>query len=99
MFDFLSQLFLSFGIGGFGGFFIGFATKKIIKILMVLVGLYLLSLYYLMYIEVIKIDTTKLLATSSNIITQIINFSLSTLAYLPISGSFAIGFILGIIKG
>ena len=30
MFDFLSQLFLSFGIGGFGGFFIGFATKKIV---------------------------------------------------------------------
>jgi uncharacterized membrane protein (Fun14 family) len=99
MFDFLSQFLLSFGIGGFGGFFIGFVTKKIIKILMVLVGLYVFSLYYLMYTEVIKIDTTKLLATSSNIVTQIINFSVSTLAYLPISGSFAIGFTLGIIKG
>ena len=99
MFDFFSQLFLSFGVGGFGGFFIGFVTKKIIKILMVLVGLYVVSLVYLTHIEVIKIDTTKLLATSSNIITEIINFSLSTLAYLPISGSFAIGFILGIVKG
>ena len=99
MFDFFSQLLLSLGVGAFVGFFIGFVTKKIIKILMVLVGLYVISLYYLMYIEVIKIDTTKLLATSSSIITQIINFSVSTLAYLPISGSFAFGFSLGIIKG
>jgi uncharacterized membrane protein (Fun14 family) len=87
------------GVGGVGGFFIGFVTKKIIKILMVLVGLYVVSLFYLTHIEVIKIDTTKLLATSSSILTQIINFSVSTLAYLPISGSFAIGFTLGIIKG
>jgi uncharacterized membrane protein (Fun14 family) len=99
MFDFFSQLLLSLGVSGFGGFFIGFVTKKIIKILMVLVGLYVVSLFYLTHIEVIKIDTTKLLATSSRIITQIINFSLSTLAYLPISGSFAIGFTLGLIKG
>ena len=99
MFDFFSQFILSLGIGGFGGFFIGFATKKIIKILIVLVGLYLLSLFYLMHIEVIKIDATKLMETSSGILSQIIDFSLSTLAYLPISGSFAFGFILGIVKG
>lgn len=99
MIDILTQLFLSFGIGGFGGFFIGFATKKIVKILIVLVGLYLLSLFYLMHIEVISIDTTKLLETSSNILTQIFTFLVSTLTYLPISGSFAFGFVLGIIKG
>jgi uncharacterized membrane protein (Fun14 family) len=99
MLDILIQLLLSFGIGGFGGFFIGFATKKIVKILIVIVGLYLLSLFYLMHIEVITIDTTKLLEASSSILTQIINFLVSMLAYLPISGSFAFGFILGIIKG
>ena len=99
MFDFLSQLFLSFGIGGFGGFFIGFATKKIVKILIFFVGLYLLSLFYLMQIEVIKIDIKKLLETSSNFVLQFINFLGSTIAYLPLSGSFALGFALGIIKG
>ena len=99
MFDFLTQLVLSLGIGGLGGFLIGFATKKIVKILMVLSGLYLLSLFYLMQLEVIKINITKLLETSSSIITQIANFLLSTLPYLSISGSFAVGFILGIIKG
>jgi len=99
MFDFFTQLLLSLGIGGFGGFFIGLVTKKIIKILMIFVGLYLFSLFYLMNLEIITIDITKLLAESSDIITQIINFLLTTLPYLPISGSFTLGFVLGITKG
>jgi uncharacterized membrane protein (Fun14 family) len=99
MIDFFTQLLLSLGIGGFGGFFIGFLTKKIIKILMIIAGLYLLSLFYLMNMKIITIDLTQLLATSSDIITQIINFLLQTLPYLPISGSFTLGFVLGITKG
>ena len=98
MFDFLSPLLLSIGIGGFGGFLIGFATKKIVKILMVFAGLYLLSLFYLMQKEVITINTTKLIETSSSIIAQITHFLLSIISYLPISGSFTVGFILGITK-
>ena len=99
MFELLTQLLLSFGVGGFGGFCIGFALKKIIKIFMALVGLYLISLFYLMHIEVIKINSTKLIEISSSVITQVINFLLSAIPYLAISGSFALGFTLGIIKG
>jgi uncharacterized membrane protein (Fun14 family) len=99
MFELLTQLLLSFGAGGLGGFCIGFALKKIIKIFMVLVGLYLISLFYLVHIEVIKINPTKLLETSWSVITPIINFLLSAIPYLAISGSFALGFTLGVIKG
>ena len=99
MFELLTQLLLSFGAGGLGGFCIGFALKKIIKIFMVLVGLYLISLFYLVHIEVIKINPTKLLETSWSVITPIINFLLGAIPYLAISGSFALGFSLGIIKG
>ena len=99
MFELLTQLLLSFGVGGFGGFCIGFALKKIIKIFIVFVGLYFLSLFYLMHIEVIKINPTKLLEISSSVITQIINFVLNAIPYLAISGSFAAGFIVGITKG
>ena len=99
MIDFFTQLLVSLGIGGIGGFFIGFVTKKIIKILMIIVGLYLLSLFYLMNMKIITIDFTKLFATSSDVITQIISFLLQTLPYLPISGSFILGFVLGITKG
>lgn len=99
MIDFFTQLLLSLGIGGFGGFFIGFVTKKIIKILMIIVGFYLVSLFYLMNMKIIAIDFTKLFATSSDVITQIISFLLQPLPYLPISGSFTLGFVLGITKG
>ena len=95
----ISQLLFSFGIGGIGGFLIGYATKKLVKILIIIMGLYLLSLFYLMHIQIITIDTTKLWETSANTLTQIINFLGSTLVYLPISGSFAVGFTLGIYKG
>jgi uncharacterized membrane protein (Fun14 family) len=97
--DFFTQILFSLSIGGVGGFLIGYATKKIIKILMVLLGLYALSLFYLMHVEVIKLNSEKLLETISSLVAQIVGFFLSTLTYLPLSGSFAAGFTLGIVKG
>ena len=78
---------------------IGYATKKIIKIFMVLLGLYALSLFYLMHIEVIKLNSEKLLETTSSFVVQIVGFFFSTVTILPLSGSFAAGFTLGIVKG
>lgn len=66
---------------------------------MVLLGLYALSLFYLMHVEVIKLDSEKLLETISSFVVQIVGFLSSTITYLPISGSFAVGFVLGIMKG
>jgi uncharacterized membrane protein (Fun14 family) len=97
--DFFTQILFSLSIGGVGGFLIGYATKKIIKILMVLLGLYALSLFYLMHVEVIKLNSEKLLETVSSLVAQIVGFLSSTLTYLPLSGSFAAGFTLGIVKG
>jgi uncharacterized membrane protein (Fun14 family) len=99
IFDFFTQILFSLSIGGAGGFLIGYATKKIIKILMVLLGLYALSLFYLMHVEVIKLNSEKLLETMSSLVAQIVGFFSSTLTYLPLSGSFAAGFTLGIVKG
>ena len=97
--DIFTQILFSLSIGGAGGFLIGYATKKIIKILMVLLGLYALSLFYLMHVEVIKLNSEKLLETMSSLVAQIVGFFSSTLTYLPLSGSFAAGFTLGIVKG
>ena len=99
MIELLPQLIWSLGIGGFSGFLIGFALKKVIKFLMVLVGLYLLSLFYLVDTEVITINNTKLLETSLSIISQITNFFLGTIPILTISGSFTLGLIIGITRG
>jgi uncharacterized membrane protein (Fun14 family) len=85
--------------GGAGGFLVGYAIKKIIKILLFFLGLYALSLFYLMHIGVIDVNSEKLAEATSNLLPQIAGFLSSTITYLPLSGSFAAGFMLGIMKG
>jgi uncharacterized membrane protein (Fun14 family) len=97
--DIFTHVLFPMGISGAGGFLVGYATKKIVKILMVLLGLYTLSLFYLMSAEVIKINSEGLFATISGIAAQIAEFLLSTIDYLPLSGSFAAGLLLGLAKG
>lgn len=99
MSDFFASIIVPLGIGGVGGFLAGYAAKKILKILMVILGLYTLSLFYLAHIEVIKLNSEKLVETISGFFMQISDFLMSTIAYLPLSASFAAGFTLGIAKG
>jgi uncharacterized membrane protein (Fun14 family) len=97
--DIFTPFLLLLGIGGVGGFLVGYTVKKVIKILMVLVGLYALSLFYLAYQEIIELNSGKLLEITSSLIAQSVGFLSSTIAYLPFSGSFAVGFALGVAKG
>ena len=97
--DIFTPILFPLSIGGAGGFLIGYAVKKIIKILMVLLGLYTLSLFYLVHVEIIKLNSGKLLETTSSLVVQMVGFASTIIAYLPLSGSFAAGFTLGIVKG
>jgi uncharacterized membrane protein (Fun14 family) len=97
--DVFAHILFPLSIGGVGGFLIGYAMKKAIKVLLVFFGLYLLSLYYLVYVEVIRVNNEKLFEIFSSLLTYAVGFLANTLAYLPISGSFALGFTLGIVKG
>jgi uncharacterized membrane protein (Fun14 family) len=99
MLDIFTHVLLLLGIGGIGGFVVGYAVKKVIKILIVLVGLYALSLFYLAYQEVIELNTGKLLEITASLIAQSVAFLSNTITYLPLSGSFVVGFALGITKG
>jgi uncharacterized membrane protein (Fun14 family) len=95
----IPEVFLSLGISGIGGFLIGYAAKKILKIIVVFLGLYLISLLYLMHIEVIKIDFTNLFAVVNNFFGQTLSLISNIISYLPVTGGFFSGLILGIIKG
>jgi uncharacterized membrane protein (Fun14 family) len=97
--DIFTNILFPIGIGGTSGFLVGYATKKIVKLLMVLLGLFTLSLLYLMHKEVIQINSERLLETISSIVAQIADFLLSTIDYLPLSGSFLAGLVLGLAKG
>ncbi len=99
MSDILTYFLFPLSIGGIGGFAIGYATKKIIKILMFLLGLYILSLYYLMNIGAIEINSQRLFESISSLVVQMIEFLVNTMTFLPLTGGFTVGFMLGIVKG
>ncbi|MBT8171853.1 hypothetical protein KJN74_03165 [Candidatus Bathyarchaeota archaeon] len=95
----ITQLFFSLGIGGIGGFLIGYATKKVVKIAMFVLGLFLISLFYLMSKNVITINIENLYVMIGKFFEQTIVFVSNIIPILPITGSFACGFMLGILKG
>ena len=97
--------------GGIAGFLIGYAIKKGIKIIMTIAGLFLAGLAYLNYQGLISVDWANLASASnkaltdfssnagyvsavdSQVIPTLMNFG------VPLTGSFAAGFVLGCIKG
>ena len=87
------------GIGGTGGFLIGYATKKIAKIIAVFLGLYSMSLLYLNQIGVITMNYERFVNVASTSATNLTNFFVSSLGGLPLAAGFIGGFALGIKKG
>jgi len=88
------------GIGGIGGFFIGYTIRKVVKVALIL-GMVVLSLMFLAYTNVIDIDYGGLVKMASNFINSI-NPSLGLLTplmvHLPFVGSLIVGLIIGFKK-
>ena len=85
------------GIGGIGGFFIGYAIRKVVKIALIL-GIVVFSLLFLVYAKVIGIDYGELVNAVSRFI-ETVNPALGLLApllsHLPLIGSLIFGLIVG----
>jgi uncharacterized membrane protein (Fun14 family) len=99
--------------GGIAGFLIGYAIKKGIKIILGLAGLFLGSLAYLNYKGLVSVDWQSITSLSNKAIAEfsangahyassivdsqvmptMMNFG------MPLTGSFAAGFIMGCLKG
>ena len=102
MSEILTPVVYQLGIGGFLGFFVGYAIKKMTKVLAVLIGIGALILIYLGYEGIININYDKLAevferlmgtaSQASTVLTPII-------ANLPFAGSFIAGLAVGIKLG
>ena len=99
--------------GGIAGFLIGYAIKKGIKIILGIAGLLLGGLAYLNYNGLISVDWERIASVSnkaisefslgtasygssvmdSQVVPTMMNFG------VPLTGSFAAGFILGCLRG
>ncbi|MDQ6863494.1 MAG: FUN14 domain-containing protein [Thermoproteota archaeon] len=102
------------GGGFFGGILIGYALKKVVKLVAIVVGLFA-GLAYLQYQQIVNIDWNKLQPLSQNAAITVLNASkyIPRLANvsghttnltisdfgIPLTGSMAIGFTLGFVRG
>jgi uncharacterized membrane protein (Fun14 family) len=90
------------GIGGVGGFLVGYSLKKAAKILAIIFGLCFLALQYLAYEGIISINydslrgyVTEFLGQSGTVQSWITDF----IAHMPFGAAFVGGLYIGLQKG
>ena len=90
------------GIGGVGGFLVGFALKKAAKVIAVIVGLFFLSVQYLAYENIISIDYSALQAFANELLGQTTGaqtWLTDFIVHAPFGAAFIGGLYLGLQKG
>ena len=102
MSEVVSPLVFQLGVGGVGGFIIGFALKKLTKLILFLIGIFVLALIYLSTRGIININydalwtaLTRLLGSANSAFSWLIG----VISVLPFAGSFIAGFLIGLKLG
>lgn len=98
MSEVLSPLVYQLGVGGIGGFTVGYAAKKISKLILILIGLFFILLLYLGSSGIINVNYAKLLDALTGLLSfagQAAGWLVGLISILPFAGSFAVGFSLG----
>jgi uncharacterized membrane protein (Fun14 family) len=102
MSEVISPVVFQLGLGGVGGFIVGFAVKKISKLILILIGLFLIALLYLSVRGIININYAALwnaLKSLSGHAGQAASWLIGLISILPFAGSFIVGFLLGLKLG
>ena len=100
--DILTPMISELGIGGVGGFVVGYALKKLARIVALLLGVGFVALQYLSYKGFIIINYEALKDWVLNLTGQTAGLqSLMTdlIVHIPFGASFGLGFYLGLKKG
>lgn len=98
MSELISPLAYQLGVGGIGGFIVGYSVKKLSKLIVILMGLSILALLYLGVSGVISINYGKLWEALSNFLFflgQVASWFVGLISVMPFVGSFFAGFLLG----
>jgi uncharacterized membrane protein (Fun14 family) len=98
---------VSIGGGFFGGVFLGYAIKKVVRIAAIIVGLFIAGLAFLQYQQMASVNWDKIEGSITGLTSAIVNIlnenTITTLAMsnfgIPLSGSMASGFTIGFMKG
>ena len=102
MSEIVSPLIYQIGIGGIGGFIIGFLIKKLSKLVIILIGLFLVALIYLSTQGMISINYNSFWDALKGIFGfagEAASWLAGFVSILPFAGSFVVGFLLGLKLG
>jgi len=92
-----THILFQLGIGGIGGFLIGYAMRKVIKVALI-VGVVVFSLIFLAYTDVINVDYSGLSETASSLVNAVnpaLNLLTPLFAHIPFIVSLVFGIFLG----
>lgn len=98
MSEVVSPFIYQLGIGGVGGFIVGYAMKKISKIVAILIGLFIIALLYLGTSGIISVNYDKLwnaMGEWLGLAGQTAEWLIGLVSLLPFVGSFILGFLIG----
>lgn len=98
MSEVISPLAYQLGVGGIGGFIVGFAVKKLSKLIAILIGLFIIALIYLSTQGIISINYERLfdsLKDALGFAGRAAEWFIGLISILPFMGSFVVGFLLG----
>ena len=98
MSEIVSPLVYQLGIGGVGGFILGFAAKKISKLIIILLGIFLAALIYLSTQNIITINYQALWNAAAGLLggaERAAPLLVGLVSVLPFAGSFIVGFLVG----
>jgi len=98
----MSEIFPSLGyqlgLGGIGGFIVGYTLKKISKLIVFLIGLSIIALLYLSTQNIITINFNALWDAVAGLFGSAagaFSWLVGLISLLPFAGSFVVGFLLG----
>lgn len=98
MSEVLPPIIYELGLGGIGGFIVGFAIKKLSKFMLVLIGLFIAFLVYLGLKGVLSVNYEALFKFISDLLgmaASAFSWFIHAIALLPLAASFAAGFLVG----
>jgi len=102
MSELLTPLSTQLGLGGIGGFAVGYSMKKVAKLTAIIIGLAFLGLQYLAYKGIISINYNALKSWASSLIGQASSaqgWIIDIFANMPYAAAFTGGFLFGLKKG
>jgi len=97
MSDIFTPIMIQLGLGGIGGFFVGYLLKKALKFALI-IGAFAFAVAYFVYESSIQINYAQLVSRAEELATPAWNYIYPVVSQIPALGSLVLGVVIGFTK-